>query len=922
MRMFGKRIGVLCFFLLGIHVLWAQEHKQDTVSQDSVKQVLLTRQGVIVGGDEKESLPGAYIYLGETKTPVGTTDVDGRFVIQGVRAGKIQLSVSYIGYETYSGLFEIKEDTDIGQICLKTVLLEEVVVEAKVPIAVQHGDTTKFNASAVKVAVDGDLEALIKKLPGFEIVDGKIIAQGKEVTRLFIDGMEYSFNDPAAALKNLPAKLVNKISMYDRGSDEAEFSGYQDGKKFRALNIETHEPNKAKIFGRASVAYGITSPVKNTFEENNYNGDIYGNYFDRKNKITLNADASNQGQRFNMPGSCFGGGKGYNRSEGIYANVSTDIVENWSISTNYRWSDNASNSASMSKQEYFSTEQYENRIYDNESRSRRDGNNHSFNARVEYTPSKKSRFVFSPSISTGKSNSWSIAYGSNVENNDTVNVSNTENWSDGNTLRVNGSVLWMQAFRKKGRSMTMNITGGYSRNLSNRWQSNDEHSLKMDGVYLDTLRNLATDNNQKDYNWSASLRWSEPLSEHSRLTLNYMYQDRMSNADQASLSYRDKDFQELIGIDSTQTNELKNVYHVHNYGINYSFTNDKLRLGTGLSFSNTTMDNRYRYLAKSDSVLISRYMDVSPMMSFGCQINDDSNLDVTYSGNSSSPSVTQLQNVLTISDPLQVSKGNPNLKKSFTHNLMMNYTYSQLESSGFLNATLSAGQTFNMISSNVQFINRDTIVDGYLLARGASLTVPVNLNGSWNLSGSVAYSFPWEKLKLRFNTSMGYSFSHTPSIYNNLENMNSSHTGTMSVSIYTNISEDIDCYLSSSNTLSWSENSETGNARYYNSNLNGSFNWIFWRGFYVETMYNGSFHITKKDERVKQSEHILNATVGKKFGKERQFKVSLSANDILQNRRSMTYSLTDLSTNVSYNTVPSTCIMLGVSYRFDNMKRH
>lgn len=470
--------------------------------------------------------------------------------------------------------------------------------------------------------------------------------------------------------------------------------------------------------------------------------------------------------------------------------------------------------------------------------------------------------------------------------------------------------------------MTMNITGGYSRNLSNRWQSNDEHSLKMDGVYLDTLRNLATDNNQKDYNWSASLRWSEPLSEHSRLTLNYMYQDRMSNADQSSLSYRDKDFQELIGIDSTQTNELKNVYHVHNYGINYSFTNDKLRLGTGLSFSNTTMDNRYRYLAKSDSVLISRYMDVSPMMSFGCQINDDSNLDVTYSGNSSSPSVTQLQNVLTISDPLQVSKGNPNLKKSFTHNLMMNYTYSQLESSGFLNATLSAGQTFNMISSNVQFINRDTIVDGYLLARGASLTVPVNLNGSWNLSGSVAYSFPWEKLKLRFNTSMGYSFSHTPSIYNNLENMNSSHTGTMSVSIYTNISEDIDCYLSSSNTLSWSENSETGNARYYNSNLNGSFNWIFWRGFYVETMYNGSFHITKKDERVKQSEHILNATVGKKFGKERQFKVSLSANDILQNRRSMTYSLTDLSTNVSYNTVPSTCIMLGVSYRFDNMKRH
>ncbi len=922
MRMFGKRIGILCFFMLGIHMLFAREHCQDTILQDTVKRTLLTLRGVIVGGEEKELLPGAYIYVGEAKTPVGTTDVDGHFVIQGITAGEIHLSVSYIGYETYSGVWKVTEDTDIGQICLKTVLLEEVLVEAKVPIAVQHGDTTKFNASAVKVAVDGDLEALIKKLPGFEIVDGKIIAQGKEVTRLYIDGMEYSFNDPAAALKNLPAKLVNKISMYDRGSDEAEFSGYQDGKKYRALNIETYDPDRAKIFGKTSAGYGITSPVKNTFKENNYNGDIYGNYFDKKNKITLNADAENQGQQFNMPGSRFGEGKGYNRSERIYANLSTDIVEKWSISTNYHWNDNASNSASMSKQEYFPTEQYESRIYDNESRSRQDGKGHSFNARIEYTPDKKSRLVFSPSMSTNKSNSWNITYGSNVENNDTVNISNTENCSEGNSLDLDGSILWMQAFRKTGRFMTVNITGGYSRNLSNQWQNNDEHSLKMDGVYSDTLRNLAMDNNQKDYNWSVSTRWSEPLSEHSRITLDYTYQDRTSNADRSSLSYSDKDFQNLVGIDSAQTNKLENIYHVHQYGINYSFTNDKLRIGTGLSLSNTMMDNRYKYLGKSDSVLVSRYMDVSPMMNLGYNVNENSNLDVIYSGNSSSPSVTQLQNVLTISEPLQVSKGNPRLKKSFTHNLMMNYTYSQLESSGFLNATLNAGQTFNMITSNVQFINRDTIVDGYLLARGASLTEPVNLNGSWNLSGSISYSFPWEKLKLRFNTHMGYGFSRTPSIYDNLENMNSSHTGTVGLTVYTNISEDIDCYFSSNNTLSWSKNTETGNARYYNSHLNGSFNWVFWKGFYVEAMYTGSFHITKKDERVKQSEHILNATVGKKFGKERQFRVSLSANDILQNQRSMTYSLTDLYTSVSYNSVPSTCVMLGVSYWFDNMKRH
>ncbi len=922
MEIFGKRFGILCLLMFWANILSAQVQHQDTVLQDTAKRVLVTIRGVIVGGTEKEKLPGAYIYLGEAPMPVSTTDVDGRFVLQKVVAGKIRLSVSYIGYETYSKVFNVEKDTDIGEICLKTVLLEEVVVEAKVPIATQHGDTTKFNASAVKVAVDSDLEALIKRLPGFEIIDGKIIAQGKEVTRLFIDGMEYSFNNPSAALKNLPAKLVNKISMYDRGSDEAEFSGYHDGKKYRTLNIETHDPDRAKIFGNADAEYGITSPLKNTFKENNYRGEAVANFFDRKNKITLNVNADNQGMLVDLLGSRLGGGNGYSRTKGVYANVSSELVEKLRISTNYNWSDNASSSASMSKQEYFPTEQYESRIYDNESRLHQDNKNHSFNGRFEYRINKKSWLIFSPTVSTGKTNNWSVAYDANVENSDTINVSNTENRSDGNTLSLNGNVLWMQAFRKPGRSMTMNLTGGYSHSLFKQLQNNDEHSLKADGVYLDTLRNLMTDNDQNSYDWSLAIMWSEPLGERSRLSVNYTYQDRKNNSDQSSMSYRDREFQYLLGVDSAQTNELKNVYHVHNYGVNYSYTGDKLRFGTGLSLSNTKMDNRYRYLGKSDSVLVSRYTDVSPMLSLGYTCNENSNLDVSYSGNSSSPTVTQLQEVLQISNPLQVSKGNSSLKKSFSHNLMMNYTHTRLESSGFFNATLSAGQTFNMIATNVRFISHDTIVDGYQLSRGASLTTPTNLDGCWNVSGSVSYSFPWEKLKLRFNTHMGYSFSRTPSIYDNLKNMNSSHTGTMTFSVYSNISENIDYYFSSANTLSWSENTETGNARYYNSNLNGSFNWVFWKGCYVNAMYSGSFHITKKSDRVKQSEHVLDASIGKKFGKERQFSVSLSAHDILQNRRTMNYALTDLYSSVTYNTVPSTCFLLGVSYRFDNIKAH
>lgn len=921
MKTFVKGTGVCCFLMLLVNTLLAQVQSRDTIPQDTVKKAVWSIRGSIVGGEKKELLPGAYIYIGEEKMPIGTTDTDGRFIIKNLPAGKVELSVSYIGYETFSAVFDLGKDLDVGEICLQSVLLDEVVVEAKVPLAVQYGDTTKFNANALKVAVDGDLEDLIKKLPGFEIVDGKIMAQGKEVTHLYIDGIEYSFNNPAAALKNLPAKLVNKIAMYDKLSDEAEFSGYDDGKRYRSLNIETRDPNKPKLFGRAAAAYGLTSPLKNTFSENNYKGYLMGNYFDRKNKITLDGNATNLGQRIDLPGSRFGLEDGYNRMESMYVNISSVINEKLTLSTNYRWSGNESSSASKSKQEYFPTDHYESRMYDSENQSQRNGTDNSLNARVEYTLNKKNRFVFTPTLSVGRTDSRMLSYTGNVEDGDTVNVSNALNRNDANTLNLKGEVLWMHAFAKKGRTFTLNLSGGYRHNLSNQLQNNEEHSLEESGFYQDTIRNFLIKDNQKSYDLSVSANWAEPLTANARLSLNYTYQENMSRSDKNSESFSDKDFKHLLGIDTAQTNDLKNAYRVHNYGARYNYRQKKFRFSGGLSLSNTCMDNRYRYLGQGDSILVSRYTDFSPVVNFGYECNKNSNLDFMYSGNSSSPSVTQLQDVLTVNNPLQVSKGNLDLKKSFSHNGGLNYVASQPEKSIFFQASLRAGQTFNQISSNVQFIDRDTVINGYALARGASLTMPVNLNGSWNIGGSMSYSFPWEKMKLRFNTSLGYNFSRTPSIYDGLKNMNTSHASNLGLTLITNFSEDFDCTLSSNNTLSWSENTKTGNSRYYNSNLNCTLNWVIWKGFYVDMMYTGSFNLTKKADRVKQTEHVLNAEIGKKFGKERRLSLSLSSRDILQNRRTMTYSVTDLYTSTSYSTVPSTCFLLSLSYRFDNMGR-
>lgn len=901
--------------------VYACEVQIDTIKQDTLQQRFLRLKGYIVGGDEKELLPGAYIYMGDKKKAIMTTDQKGEFLIPKIPAGKIKLSVSYTGYQEFSKEYDLQNDLDVGEIHLAPVILDEVLVEAIPPLSVQHGDTTQFNAAAMKVMADADLEDLLKKLPGFEIVDGKIMAQGKEVTKLYIDGMEYSFNDPAAALKNLPAKLVAHIQMYDERSEEAKFSGYDDGQKFRSLNIVTHDPKQLKVFGRAQAGYGITTPLKNTFRENNYDGSFAANLFDAKRKFTVSGDLRHTGQDNDLPGSQYKGKGGDNQSRGIYANISKDFGKKVSFSGNYRYSDNHSYSASLSNQNYFPTDRYENRIYDSENHSWSDGRNQSINIHTDFKLNEKNKIVLMPTLTFGNTHSRSLSKGGNLENSDTVNMTNTDSRNKSDHLNVNGNVLWMHAFSKKGRTFTMQVNGGFNRNLSEQLQNNEERTWNTENISKDTLRNILTNSDRKGYRWNVSVAWAEPLTEHVRLGVNYSYRESVDYSENESLTYQDKEFKVIIGIDSAQTNQLENSYRVHNYGVSYNYFFEKIRLTGVMNISHTEMKNSYEYLGRADSLIRSVYTDLSPRMSLGIQTSENSNLDVMYNGSSSSPNASQLQDVLNVANPLQIYQGNPGLKKSFMHNLLLNYTHSWPEQSVFFYSTLNMSQVFNQIASNMKFIQQDTIIHDYTILRGARLITPVNLNGGWNVSTNFNCSLPLKRLKMRLNASLSYSFSHTPSVYDDLKNMTDSHNGSLSLGLNTNISENFDFSLSSSSTYSFSENTTTGGSHYFREGITSYVNWLFWKNIFIRGGYNGSFYVNKKGEKVNQAKHILNAGIGKKLGKNRQMEISLSANDLLNEQNTVNYSLNDLYAETSYRTMPSSYYMLSFTYRFNSMDK-
>ena len=176
--------------------------RKDTTTTIPEKKIIKhTLKGIVTGETDDETLPGAHIYVGEDKKPTTVTNAMGEFSLTDLLPGELVITASFVGYQATSKKYLVKVDTNVGIIKLLPEVLEEVVITAKPPLIIQKGDTTEFNANALKVPEDAELEDLLKKLPGFQIVDGKLMANGEEVKKIYIDGTEYFLSNPMAALR-------------------------------------------------------------------------------------------------------------------------------------------------------------------------------------------------------------------------------------------------------------------------------------------------------------------------------------------------------------------------------------------------------------------------------------------------------------------------------------------------------------------------------------------------------------------------------------------------------------------------------------------------------------------------------------------------------------------------------------------------
>src|SRR5215203_4453612 len=230
-----------------------------------VSQLVLAQSsvtGTISDTLGRKNLSNAVISLLQKKDSTlykfGRTDKQGAFQLTGVHPGKYVLLITYPKFADFSDEVKIKDqpENNLGTIALtlKSQLLEAVVIKSAGSIRIK-GDTTEFVADSFYTKEGATVEDLLKKLPGFQVNSkGEITAQGQRVQKVLVDGEEFFGDDPTMATKNISAKAVDKVQVFDTKTEQQNLTGISTGNEGKTVNIKLKEDAKKGSFGKAHVA--------------------------------------------------------------------------------------------------------------------------------------------------------------------------------------------------------------------------------------------------------------------------------------------------------------------------------------------------------------------------------------------------------------------------------------------------------------------------------------------------------------------------------------------------------------------------------------------------------------------------------------------------------------------------------------------
>ena len=913
--------------------------------------------GAIIDRDTKDPIEQVTVQLLKTDSTYVTGAISnekGLFHLNAPENGKYLLKITSVGYKPTVKRVVIEQDKNLalGNVVVgaDAIMLKGAVVTAMAQKVTLKEDTFVYNSAAYRTPEGSVVEELVKRLPGAEVSDdGTIKINGKEVKKILVDGKEFMTGDTKTALKNLPTSIIDKIKAYDEKSDLSKVTGIDDGEEQTVLDFNVKKGMNKGLMSNIDLGIG---------NKDRYSARGMGGYFNNNNRFMLFGNANNTSDRGfggGGPRRGFGGGNGLNASKMLAANYNYEEKNKFKFNTSLRWNHSDGDVWSRRSSENFmgSSSSFSNSLNQNFSRS----DSWNGNIRLEWMPDTMTNILFRPSISwtTNDSRSMGLSASFNqdpyqytedplsdegIEKMDEVDAvinrqkSVSLSYSKNNNIR--GMLQLNRKLNNKGRNVTLRMDAKYtdkdskSISLQNAHLYLVQNEAGLDSTYQTNRYNLTP---SKDYSYSAQATYSEPLWKATFLQFSYKFTYSYSKSDRSTYDFSKYSFDGIspecgawgnyLGrldgeLGDYRDDKLSRYSEYRNYTHDIQVMMRFIRQKYNLNFGVMIQPQRSKFIQDYQGKYVDTVRtvtNVSPTLDFRYRFSKMSNLRVNYRGTTSQPSISQLLDITDNSDPLNISKGNPGLKPSFTQNFRLFYNnFVQNHNKGVM-TYINFSTTSNSISNKVTYDE----------TTGGRITRPENINGNWNVMGAFMFNCSIDSTGVwNINTDTNLGYNHYVS-YLSLDKSQDSQKNTTQNTTWNE-------RLSLSYRNDWLELSLDGTLAYNhaknklqpNSNLD---TWQFsygpsmtltapW-GTSLNTSLSCSSRRGYSDASMNTDEFVWNAQLSQGFLKGKPLTVMLQFYDLLHQQSTFSRAISSVSrTDTEYNAINSYA-MLHVVYRMN-----
>jgi hypothetical protein len=911
MKIFTKSIPLLLFLLVGFY---AQAQNQS----GSVT-------GKITNAKDKSAVEYATVAVKSLKdsSVVGTssTNDQGVFTIKGLAPGSYRLYAAYLGLQNVTKEFTLTataNSLNIGELAMADAGLNLNTVEIKgdAPPVVVKKDTLEFNAGSFKVRENAVVEDVLKKLPGVEVAkDGSVKAQGETVTRVKVDGKEFFGSDPLLATKNLPADMIDKIQIIDQLSDQAQFTGVDDGNREKIINITTKKDKKKGYFGNSSVGYGTDERYDANINVNKFDGEQQMSVvaqFNNVNKQSFGGGVGGGGGGGGRGGMQFGGGSGATQQGITTTNAAgfnfADVYNkgNTQFSGSYFFND----TKLFNEQTSFRQNLLGNTVttFDEALQSTNEQLNHRLNFLFDTKLDSLTSIRVQPNFSyTNSDLTRTNAYTNNYNEYTTIGTQDFLNEASSPSLSNN--LLLRRKFLRRGRSLSLNVNTNVNNSDAENTNIIDNNTTNATGTSQE-FTNQFNDQKSKSLGNTARLVYTEPLSKTMSLELNYENRYNHDNSERLTYNFNPVTSSYDI-IDPEYTNAYENTTFTNALGFSFNKTAKKYTWNAGLAVQNTDRKNEN---LSTGNIINQNYYNLTPSAQLRYTFSNSKRLRINYRGRTQQPSISQIQPVLDNSNTQSVAIGNPGLRPSFTNNLSIFYNNFDFAHYRSLFMFANINQTVNAFGNNSAIITDENDENfGKIAVR------PVNVDGVYqgNVFGSLGLPIiPGNKLNLNIN--IGGSYARGVNFTNSLENITNDITLTNGYKVVAAFEKfDFTAGINGSLNRATYSAQPNQNTTYYILNPTLDISYLFPGNIRLAADVD-YFQNTGRGAAFDTNYTLLNGYISKQFFKNRgTFK--LAVNDALnQNQGVLRTSSNNTITDLNFN-VLKRYYMLSFTYSLNRM---